>query len=65
MQVIPTKQFKEVNAVSEEKKSEVLESVSTALEAIPEEFRASVSKSLTHDIGIIARTIDMVTTQAS
>ena len=51
--------------MSEEKKSEVLESVSTALEAIPEEFRASVSKSLTHDIGIIARTIDMVTTQAS
>lgn len=49
--------------MSEETKFEALGNVNDALMAIPEQYRAEVSKSLTHDIGIIARTINMVTSE--
>lgn len=46
--------------MSEEKQQDILNELKEALEAVPEEYHAGVSKTLTHDIGVIARTIDMV-----
>lgn len=50
--------------MSEEKKVEILEELNDALEGIPEEYHASVAKTLTHDIGVIARTIEMMTNKS-
>lgn len=50
--------------MSEEKKREILDELKEALEAVPKEYHADVSRSLTHDIGVIARTIDMVENKA-
>lgn len=47
----------------EEKKVTILGELKEALQDLPEQYRAAVAKSLIHDIGIIARTIDMVTGQ--
>ena len=49
--------------MSEEKKQEILEELKEALEGVPEKYHEDVSKSLTHDIGVIARTINMVENQ--
>lgn len=46
--------------MSEEKKQDILGELKEALRAVPEEYHADVSRSLTHDIGVIARTISMV-----
>ena len=46
--------------MSEEQKQELLDELKTALSEVPQEFHKDVSKALTHDIGIIARTIGMV-----
>ena len=46
--------------MSEEKQREILDELKEALAAVPDKYHANVSKSLTHDIGVIARTIDMV-----
>ena len=46
--------------MSEEKQQAILSELKAALDAVPEKYHADVSKTLTHDIGVIARTIDMV-----
>lgn len=46
--------------MSEEKKKEVLEELKEALAGVPEKYHEDVAKSLTHDVGVIARTISMV-----
>ena len=46
--------------MSEEKKLEVLDELKEALSDVPEKYHEDVAKSLTHDVGIIARTIGMV-----
>lgn len=46
--------------MSEEKKREILDSIREALSEIPEQFQADVGKSITHDIGVIAKTIGIV-----
>lgn len=46
--------------MSEEKKSEILDELKDALEAVPDSYHAEVSRALTHDISVIARTIGMV-----
>lgn len=46
--------------MSEDKKQTILSELKEALEAVPEKYHAEVSKTLTHDISVIARTIDMV-----
>lgn len=50
--------------MSEEKQHEILEELKEALAAVPDKYHAHVSRSLTHDIGVIARTIDMVESEA-
>ena len=47
--------------MSEEKKQEILGSIREALSEIPEKFQADVGKSITHDIGVMAKTIGIVT----
>ena len=46
--------------MSAEQKQEVLDELKTALSEVPQEFHKDVSKALTHDISVIARTIGMV-----
>lgn len=46
--------------MSEEKKQEVLDDIWDALSEIPDKFHADVSKSITHDIGVMAKTIGIV-----
>lgn len=46
--------------MSEEKKQEILGSIREALSEIPEQFQADVGKSITHDIGVMAKTIGIV-----
>lgn len=46
--------------MSEEKKLAILDELKEALARVPEKYHKYVSLSLTHDIGVIARTIDMV-----
>lgn len=43
--------------MSEEKKQEILGSIKKALSEIPEEHQADVGKSITHDIGVMAKAI--------
>ena len=47
--------------MSEEKKQEILTSIHEALSEIPEKYQAEVAKSITHDIGIMGKTISIVT----
>ena len=47
--------------MSEEKKKEILDSIHDALREIPEQYQADVGKSITHDIGVMAKTIGIVT----
>lgn len=49
--------------MSEEKKMEVLDELKDALAGVPEKYHEDVAKSLTHDVGVIARTISMVEKQ--
>ena len=49
----------EVNYVSEKKKQEVLAQIHDALKEVPAEYRADVSKSITHDIGVMAKAISI------
>ncbi len=46
--------------MSEEKKQEILGSIRDALSEIPEQFQADVGRSITHDIGVMAKTISIV-----
>ena len=46
--------------MSEEKKQEILDELEDALAEVPDKYHREVSPSLTHDIGVIARTINMV-----
>lgn len=46
--------------MSEEKKKEALDDLKEALAEVPAEYHEEVSRTLAHEIGIIARTIDMV-----
>lgn len=46
--------------MSEEKKQEILGNIRDALRDIPEQYQADVSKSITHDIGVMAKTINIV-----
>lgn len=46
--------------MSEEKKQAILDELKEALAGVPEKYHEDVSRSLTHDIGVIARTIGMV-----
>lgn len=46
--------------MSEEKKMEILDELKEALSGVPEKYHEDVAKSLTHDVGVIARTINMV-----
>lgn len=50
--------------MSEEKKLEILNRIRDALAEVPEQYQESVCRELTHDIGVIKRTIGMVTKQA-
>ena len=49
--------------MSEEKKQEVMEQIREALSEIPDELQAGVGKAITHDIGVMARTIAVVNEQ--
>lgn len=46
--------------MSEDKKQEILGELENALSEVPEKYHGEVCASLTHDIGVIARTISMV-----
>lgn len=46
--------------MSEEKKQEILGIIHDALSDIPEEYQADVGKAITHDIGVMAKTISIV-----
>lgn len=46
--------------MSEEKKQEILGSIHDALSEIPEKYQADVGRSITHDIGVMAKTIGIV-----
>lgn len=46
--------------MSKVKRQTLLDDLKTALSEVPEQFHKDVSKALTHDIGVIARTIGMV-----
>ena len=46
--------------MSEEKKQEILDTIKGALSEIPEKYLADVGKSITHDIGVMAKTIGIV-----
>lgn len=48
------------DTVSEEKKQEILSNIREALSEIPEQFQADVGRSITHDIGVMAKTIGIV-----
>ena len=48
------------DTVSEEKKQEILCVIHEALSEIPEEYQADVGKSITHDIGVMAKTIGII-----
>lgn len=47
--------------MSEEKKIEILLSIHDALREIPEQYQAEVAKAITHDIGVMGKTIGIVT----
>ena len=47
--------------MSEKKKQEVLAQIHDALKEVPAEYRADVSKSITHDIGVMAKAISIAT----
>ena len=49
--------------MSEEKKQEILGELEDALAEVPDNCHREVCASLTHDIGVIARTISMVEKQ--
>lgn len=49
--------------MSEEKKQEILGELKEALSEVPEKYHGEVCASLTHDIGVISRTISMVEKQ--
>ena len=49
--------------MSEEKKQEILDELKDALSDVPEKYHGEVCASLTHDIGIIKRAINMVENQ--
>ena len=51
---------KEVSHMSEEKKQEILDELKEALAGVPEKYHKEVAAALTHDAGLIARTIRMV-----
>ena len=46
--------------MSEEKKQEILGKIHDALSEIPEQYQADVGRSITHDIGVMAKTIGIV-----
>ena len=46
--------------MSEEKKQEILDELKEALAGVPEKYHKEVAAALTHDAGLIARTIRMV-----
>lgn len=48
------------DTVSEEKKLEILDSIREALSEVPDQYQADVGKSITHDIGVMAKTIGIV-----
>lgn len=50
--------------MSEEKKQEYLDELKCALADVPQKYHGEVCASLTHDIGIIKRTINMVENQS-
>ena len=51
--------------MSEEKKQEILDELKDALADVPEKYHSEVCASLTHDIGVIKRTINMVESQTA
>ena len=53
-------EFEEKRRAHEEKKQEILGSIREALSEIPEQFQADVGRSITHDIGVMAKTIGIV-----
>ena len=46
--------------MSEEKEQTILDELKTALSEVPTAFHKDVSRALTHDISVMARTIGMV-----
>lgn len=46
--------------MSEEKKKEILSELKEALAEVPEKYHREICEDLTHDIGVIRRTISMV-----
>lgn len=46
--------------MSEEKKQEILGSIHDALSEIPEQYQSDVGRAITHDIGVMAKTIGIV-----
>lgn len=51
--------------MSEEKKNELLGEIREALECIPEGFQADVARSITYDIGVMAKTISIAKAAAN
>lgn len=49
--------------MAEQKQTSALDELHAALADVPEEFHAPIAKMLTHDIGVIARTISIIVKQ--
>lgn len=48
------------DTVSEEKKNEILGDIKEALSKVPAQYQSEVGKAITHDIGVMAKTIGIV-----
>lgn len=46
--------------MSEEKKQEALNEIWDALDGIPDAYQAEIGRSITHDIGVMKRTISIM-----
>lgn len=46
--------------MSEEKKNEILGDIKEALSKVPAQYQSEVGKAITHDIGVMAKTIGIV-----
>lgn len=46
--------------MSEEKKQEILDEIWDALDEVPDKYHEYVGRAITHDIGVMAKTIGIV-----
>lgn len=46
--------------MSEEKKQEILDEIRQELKSVPDAYQAEIGRSITHDIGVMKRTISIM-----